>query len=98
MRTCTPARASASVLIRSGRSASWLHLPMPEAAVTAAWYRRLMLALLLAPALLGLLALIILPHLDLALLSLRVRVAPRQYVFSLAQYRTFFTEPLYWHV
>jgi spermidine/putrescine transport system permease protein len=71
---------------------------MPEAAVTAAWYRRLMLGLLLAPALLWLLALIILPHLDLALLSLRVRVAPRQYVFSLAQYRTFFTEPLYWHV
>jgi spermidine/putrescine transport system permease protein len=71
---------------------------MPEAAATAAWYRRLMLGLLLAPALLWLLALIILPHLDLALLSLRVRVAPRQYVFSLAQYRTFFTEPLYWHV
>jgi spermidine/putrescine transport system permease protein len=71
---------------------------MPEAAVTAAWYRRLMLGLLLAPALLWLLALIILPHLDLALLSLRVRVAPRQFVFSLAQYRTFFTEPLYWHV
>ncbi len=57
-----------------------------------------MLGLLLAPALLWLVALIILPHLDLALLSLRVRVAPRQYVFSFAQYRTFFTEPLYWHV
>jgi spermidine/putrescine transport system permease protein len=25
-------------------------------------------------------------------------VAPREYVVSLAQYRTFFTEPLYWHV
>jgi spermidine/putrescine transport system permease protein len=71
---------------------------MPEAAVTAAGYRRLLLALLLAPALLWLSALIILPHVDLALLSLRERVAPRQYVASLAQYRTFFSEPLYWHV
>src|SRR6185437_2104507 len=25
-------------------------------------------------------------------------IAPRQFVPSLAQYRTFFTEPLYWHV
>jgi spermidine/putrescine transport system permease protein len=31
-------------------------------------------------------------------LSLRERVGPREYVPSLAQYRTFFTEPLYWHV
>jgi spermidine/putrescine transport system permease protein len=71
---------------------------MPEAAVTARWYRRLVLGLLLAPALLWLFGLIILPHLDLALLSFRERVAPRQYVASLAQYRTFFDEPLYWHV
>jgi spermidine/putrescine transport system permease protein len=71
---------------------------MPDTAVTAATTRRLLLALLLAPALLWLLLLIILPHLDLALLSFRERVAPRQYVVSLAQYRTFFSEPLYWHV
>jgi spermidine/putrescine transport system permease protein len=71
---------------------------MPEAAATAAWYRRLLLALLLAPALLWLLLLIVLPHLDLALISFRERVAPREYVASLAQYRTFFREPLYWHV
>lgn len=70
---------------------------MPELA-RAVWSRRLLLALLLAPALLWLLLLIVLPHLDLALLSLRERVAPRQFVPSLAQYRTFFTEPLYWHV
>lgn len=70
---------------------------MPELA-RAAWSRRLLLALLLAPALLWLLLLIVLPHLDLALLSFRERVAPRQFVPSLAQYRTFFTEPLYWHV
>ena len=71
---------------------------MPDTAVSAATTRRLLLALLLAPALLWLLLLIILPHLDLALLSFRERVAPRQYVASLAQYRTFFSEPLYWHV
>jgi spermidine/putrescine transport system permease protein len=61
-------------------------------------YRRLVLALLLAPALLWLFGLIVLPHVDLAVLSFRQRVAPRQYVASLAQYRTFFSEPLYWHV
>jgi spermidine/putrescine transport system permease protein len=66
--------------------------------VTASWHRRLILLLLLAPALLWLVGLIILPHVDLALLSFRERVAPREYVPSLAQYRTFFTEPLYWHV
>lgn len=54
--------------------------------------------LLLTPALLWLGALIVLPHLDLAVLSFRARVGPRSYVPSLAQYRTFFTEPLYWHV
>ena len=66
--------------------------------MTASWHRRLILLLLLAPALLWLVGLIILPHVDLALLSFRERVAPREYVPSLAQYRTFFTEPLYWHV
>jgi spermidine/putrescine transport system permease protein len=71
---------------------------MAEAAGTARWHGRLVLALLLAPALLWLGGLIILPHVDLALLSLRERVAPREYVPSLAQYRTFFSEPLYWHV
>jgi len=71
---------------------------MREAAAGSKWSRRLVLALLLAPALLWLLALIILPHADLALLSFRERVAPREYAPSLAQYRTFFSEPLYWHV
>jgi spermidine/putrescine transport system permease protein len=42
--------------------------------------------------------LIVLPHVDLAVLSFRARVGPRDYVASLAQYKTFFTEPLYWHV
>jgi len=60
-------------------------------------HTRLMLALLLAPALLWLLGLIVLPHVELGILSLRARVAPRVYEPSLAQYRTFFEEPLYWH-
>ena len=64
---------------------------------TARLQARLMLMLLLAPALVWLVGLIVLPHIDLAVLSLRERVAPRQYVPSLAQYRTFIDEPLYWH-
>ena len=60
--------------------------------------RRLILALLLAPASLWLLLLIVLPHIDLAMLSLRERVAPHHYRASLSQYRTFFVEPLYWQV
>ena len=66
-------------------------------ASTARLQARLMLMLLLAPALVWLVGLIVLPHIDLAVLSLRERVAPRQYVPSLAQYRTFIDEPLYWH-
>jgi spermidine/putrescine transport system permease protein len=71
---------------------------MLDAAGPARWTARLNLGLLLAPALLWLGALIVLPHVDLGVLSFRERVGPRQYVPSLAQYRTFFTEPLYWHV
>ena len=58
---------------------------------------RLMLTLLVAPTALWLLLLLILPHVELGILSLRVRVAPRVYEPSLAQYGTFFLEPLYWH-
>jgi len=58
---------------------------------------RLILLLLLAPALIWLVGLIVLPHIDLAVLSLRERIAPRQYAPSFAQYRTFIEEPLYWH-
>ena len=58
---------------------------------------RLALLLLLAPALLWLVGLIVLPHVELAVLSLRARVAPRVYEWSLDQYATFIDEPLYWH-
>jgi spermidine/putrescine transport system permease protein len=64
----------------------------------ARWRRQLVLALLLAPALLWLFALIVLPHVDLAVLSFRERTGPGEHAASLAQYRTFFTEPLYWHI
>jgi spermidine/putrescine transport system permease protein len=67
------------------------------AAGLAAPRSRLALILLLAPALVWLVGLIVLPHLDLAVLSLRARVAPRVYEFSFGQYRTFIDEPLYWH-
>ena len=59
--------------------------------------RRLLLGLLLAPALVWLVGIILLPHLDLALLSFHERTGPGV-TWSLAQYRTFFAEPLYWDV
>lgn len=60
--------------------------------------RLLLLGLLLAPALVWLVGVILLPHLDLALLSFRERTGPGEFSWSLAQYRTFFAEPLYWDV
>jgi spermidine/putrescine transport system permease protein len=68
-----------------------------EAAKQHAASARLLALLLLAPACLWLLLLVLLPHVELAILSLRLRVAPRVYEVSLAQYRTFIEEPLYWH-
>ncbi|WP_411879426.1 ABC transporter permease [Polaromonas sp. YR568] len=70
-------------------------LPTPSDSAPA--QARLILFLLLAPALIWLVGLIVLPHIDLAVLSLRERIAPRQYAPSFAQYRTFIEEPLYWH-
>jgi spermidine/putrescine transport system permease protein len=69
-----------------------------DSALEARWHGRLSLGLLLAPALLWLGALIVLPHVDLAVLSFRERIGPRHYAASLAQYKTFFAEPLYWRV
>jgi spermidine/putrescine transport system permease protein len=71
--------------------------PPGSSASSSSSQGKLLVLLLLAPALVWLVGLIILPHIDLAVLSLRERVAPRQYAPSLAQYRTFFEEPLYWH-
>ncbi len=56
----------------------------------------LLFLLLLAPAVLWLLLLVLLPHVELGVLSLRVRIAPGEYAPSAAQYLTFIEEPLYW--
>lgn len=57
---------------------------------------RLGLFLLLAPLLVWLIVLIIMPHADMFMVSMREKVAPRTYEMSLANYAEFFTEPLYW--
>ncbi len=57
---------------------------------------RLGLWLLLTPLLLWLLLLILLPHVDMLTISLRERVGPGEYAFSLKNYLAFFEEPLYW--
>jgi spermidine/putrescine transport system permease protein len=72
-------------------------MPMRTDAAAAGHRKRLAMFLLLAPALVWLLGLIVLPHIDLAVLSLRTRVAPRTYEWSFDKYRTFIDEPLYWH-
>ena len=51
--------------------------------------------LLLTPLLLWLTLLIFIPHVDMFLVSLRERVGVGEYDSSLANYRTFLTEPLY---
>jgi len=58
---------------------------------------RLSLILLLAPLVLWLLVLIILPHVDMFLVSVHEKIAPRVYEYSTANYAAFFTEPLYWN-
>jgi len=58
--------------------------------------RRFGLLLLLAPPALWLGLLIILPHMEIAILSVSERIAPRVYVFGLGNYRDFFVEPVYW--
>lgn len=51
--------------------------------------------LLLTPLVLWLALLIVIPHIDMFLVSMRERVGVRQYETSFANYLTFFTEPLY---
>jgi spermidine/putrescine transport system permease protein len=68
-----------------------------ESQQSSSLHARLLLFSLIAPAAIWLLLLLVLPHLELGVLSMRVRVAPRQYAASLSQFATFFNEPLYWH-
>lgn len=56
---------------------------------------KLGLILLLTPLVLWLSLLIVIPHIDMFFISIRERVAARQYETSLTQYLTFFNEPLY---
>ncbi|OMH26583.1 ABC transporter permease [Motiliproteus sp. MSK22-1] len=58
---------------------------------------RLGLMLLLSPMLLWLLLLIILPHINMGIISLSERVSSNNYVFSLNNYEEFFAESLYWN-
>jgi spermidine/putrescine transport system permease protein len=74
-----------------------LRTPTAVAGDLIAPQTRLVLFLLLAPALLWLFGLIVLPHVDLAVLSLRTRIATRTYELGFGNYRTFIDEPLYWH-
>lgn len=57
---------------------------------------RLSLVLLLAPVVLWLGLLIILPHIQLLLLSLKVKLGPRLYETGLTNYTEFFAESIYW--
>lgn len=57
---------------------------------------RLALMLLLAPAVLWLGLLVLLPHAEMLVLSVSERVAPRVYRFGLANYLEFVIEPMYW--
>jgi spermidine/putrescine transport system permease protein len=57
---------------------------------------RLALFLLLTPVVLWLGLLIVLPHVEMLMISLRERVSPQVYRFSLRHYEAFFIEPLYW--
>jgi spermidine/putrescine transport system permease protein len=63
--------------------------------VTARERRNLTFFLLLTPLLLWVGLLVVIPHIDLFLLSIREKIAPRQYATSLANYTDFFGEPVY---
>lgn len=58
---------------------------------------RLALYLLLAPFLMWILLLIVLPHVGIGYLSLREKVAPRVYTFGFGNYLDFISEPIYWN-
>ena len=57
---------------------------------------KLGLFLLLAPAVLWIGMLVVLPHVEIAILSFSERIAPRVYAFGLGNYLEFLKEPVYW--
>ena len=58
---------------------------------------KLTLWLLMAPLLIWLVTLIVLPHIGMFMVSLREKVGVREYETSFANYAVFFNEPLYWN-
>lgn len=58
---------------------------------------KLGLILLMAPLMIWLFALIILPHVDMFMLSISEKIAPRVYETGFGNYGEFFAEPLYWN-
>lgn len=59
--------------------------------------KRLGFILLFAPFALWLVLLIILPHINIILLSLKEKISAGNYVYSVANYTEFFLEPIYWN-
>ncbi len=59
--------------------------------------KRLAFILLFAPFALWLLLLIILPHINIILLSLNEKISAGKYTYSFANYTEFFMEPIYWN-
>lgn len=57
---------------------------------------RLGFYLLLAPILLWLVVLIILPHIGLFIVSISEKIGPREYEIGMGNYAAFFQEPLFW--
>lgn len=58
---------------------------------------KLSLFLLMAPFVLWILLLIILPQIGIGYVSLREKVGPRQYEFGFGNYMAFLAEPIYWN-
>ena len=59
--------------------------------------RRITFLLLLTPFLLWILLLVVIPHIDMFLLSIREKIAPRVYETGFANYVELFSEPVYIH-
>lgn len=59
--------------------------------------QKLALILLFTPFVLWILLLIVLPHIGIVHLSFQEKVAPREYVYSFANYIDFLNEPIYWN-
>ena len=58
--------------------------------------KRWALLFFLSPVLLWLVVLIVLPHIDLLIMSFRTEADDGQMVWSLTNYLSFFEEPIYW--